>query len=375
MMMKKWVALFMAILCLSLSGPVFAESAVTRIKDIAKVQGVRSNQLVGYGLVMGLDGTGDSNKTLEVLQSVANMLRKFGVTIDQASLKTKNVAAVVVTATLPPFVREGDTIDVTVSSMGDAKSIQGGTLIQTPLQAGNGEVYAVAQGAVSTGGFTAGNSGSGSTRQKNFPTVGLTPNGAIVERTVEDDIGKDGTISLSLANADFTTASRVAQAINMRYAGVATAVNPGRIDIRIPPFFRNNVVSFVAGIEELPVMPDNIAKVVMNERTGTIVMGGDVAVDNIAITQGGISISIETDEDVSQPMPYNMGSGAKTVTTKNDNVSVSEEKANTIVLDATANVNDIVGALNAVGATPRDIISILQAMKAAGALHAELEII
>ena len=374
-MMKKWIALLTAILCLSVSGLAFAESAVTRIKDIAKVQGVRSNQLVGYGLVMGLDGTGDSNKTLEVLQSVANMLRKFGVTIDQASLKTKNVAAVVVTATLPPFVREGDTIDVAVSSMGDAKSIQGGTLIQTPLQAGNGEVYAVAQGAVSTGGFTAGNSSSGSTRQKNFPTVGMTPNGAIVERTVEDDLGQDGTLSLSLANPDFTTASRVAQAINMRYAGVATAANPGRVDIRIPPFFRNNVVSFVAGIEELPIMPDNIAKVVVNERTGTIVMGGDVAVDNIAITQGGISISIETEQDVSQPMPYSMGSGAKTVTTKNDNVSVSEEKANTIVLDATANVNDIVGALNAVGATPRDIISILQAMKAAGALHAELEII
>ncbi len=372
--MKRWIALLTAVLCLSLSGMAFAESSVTRIKDIAKVQGVRANQLVGYGLVMGLNGTGDSNKTLEVLQSVANMLRRFGVTIDQASLKTKNVAAVVVTATLPPFVREGDTIDVTVSSMGDAKSIQGGTLIQTPLQAGNGEVYAVAQGAVSTGGFTAGNSG-GNTRQKNFPTVGLTPNGAIVERTVEEDLGKDGTISLSLAQPDFTTASRIAQAINARYAGVATAANPGRVDVRIPPHFRNNLVSFVAGIEEMPIMPDNIAKVVMNERTGTIVMGGDVAVDNIAITQGGISISIETEEDVSQPMPFNMGSGAKTVTTKNENVNVAEEQANTIVLDATANVNDIVGALNAVGATPRDIISILQAIKAAGALHAELEII
>ncbi len=376
MFMKKWVALFTALFCLSISCPVFAASSVTRIKDIAKVQGVRANQLVGYGLVMGLNGTGDSNKTLEVLQSVTNMLRRFGVTVDQSALKTKNVAAVVVTATLPPFVREGDTIDVTVSSMGDAKSIQGGTLIQTPLLAGNGEVYAVAQGAVSTGGFTAGNGGgSGSTRQKNFPTVGLTPNGAIVERTVEDDLGQDGLISLSLANPDFTTASRVVQAINMRYAGAASAANPGRVDIRIPPYFRNNLVSFVAGIEELPVMPDNIAKVVVNERTGTIVMGGDVAVDNIAITQGGISISIEAEEDVSQPLPFTLGSGAKTVTTKNENVSVDEEKANTIVLEATANVNDIVGALNAVGATPRDIISILQAMKSAGALHAELEII
>ncbi len=369
--MKKWIALFTALLCLSLSCVAFAEAPVTRIKDIAKVQGVRANQLVGYGLVMGLNGTGDSNKTLEVLQSVANMLRRFGVTVDQASLKTKNVAAVTVTATLPPFVREGDTIDVTVSSMGDAKSIQGGTLIQTPLLAGNGEVYAVAQGAVSTGGFTAGN-GGGNTRQKNFPTVGLTPNGAIVERTVEEDLGQDGTISLSLKQPDFTTAARIAQTVNMRYAGAATAANPGRVDIRIPPHFRNNLVSFVAGIEELPIMPDNIAKVVVNERTGTIVMGGDVSVDSIAIAQGGISISIEKEEDVSQPTPFSVGS---TVVTKNASVDVNEERANTIVLDATANVSDIVGALNSVGATPRDIISILQAIKAAGALHAELEII
>ncbi len=368
--MKKWIALFTALACLSFSCVAFADASVTRIKDVAKVQGVRANQLVGYGLVMGLNGTGDSNKTLEVLQSVANMLRRFGVTVDQASLKTKNVAAVTVTATLPPFVREGDTIDVTVSSMGDAKSIQGGTLIQTPLMAGNGEVYAVAQGAVSTGGFTAGNGGN--TRQKNFPTVGLTPNGAIVERTVEDDLGNDGTISLSLARADFTTAARIAQTINARYAGVATAANPGRIDIRIPPHFRNNLVSFIAGIEELPVMPDNIAKVVVNERTGTIVMGGDVSVDSIAIAQGGISISIETEADVSQPTPFSVGS---TVVTKNGSTDVVEERANTIVLDATANVSDIVGALNSVGATPRDIISILQAIKAAGALHAELEII
>ena len=368
--MKKWVALFTALVCFSFSCVAFADASVTRIKDVAKVQGVRANQLVGYGLVMGLNGTGDSNKTLEVLQSVTNMLRRFGVTVDQNSLKTKNVAAVTVTATLPPFVREGDTIDVTVSSMGDAKSIQGGTLIQTPLMAGNGEVYAVAQGAVSTGGFTAGNGGN--TRQKNFPTVGLTPNGAIVERTVEDDLGKDGMISLSLARADFTTAARIAQTINARYAGVATAVNPGRVDIRIPPYFQGNLVGFVAGIEELPVMPDNIAKVVVNERTGTIVMGGDVSVDNIAIAQGGISISIETEADVSQPTPFSVGS---TVVTKNGSTDVTEERANTIVLDATANVSDIVGALNSVGATPRDIISILQAIKAAGALHAELEII
>lgn len=370
-MLKKLIAAVLAASCLIPCGTALADSAVTRIKDIARVQGVRSNQLVGYGLVVGLNGTGDSNKTLETLQSVTNMLRQFGVTIDQNSLKTKNVAAVMVTATLPPFVREGDTIDVTVSSMGDASSIQGGTLVQTPLQAGNGNVYAVAQGAVSTGGFMAG-TGGGNTRQKNFPTVGLTPNGAIVERTVEDDIGRDGTISLSLMNPDFTTAARVAQAINSRFGGVATAANPGRIDIKLPTYFRGNVVGFVAGIEDLMVLPDNVAKVVVNERTGTVVMGGDISVDHIAIAQGGLSISVQTDEEASQPTPFSVGS---TVVTRAEEVDAEEEPANTIVLPATTNVGDIVGALNSVGATPRDIISILQAIKAAGALHAELEII
>ena len=220
--MKKILMLLVLALCMvSVQTAVFAESSTTRIKDIAKVQGVRSNQLIGYGLVVGLNGSGDSNKTLETLQSVANMLKDFGVTISPSTLKTKNVAAVMVTANLPPFVREGDNIDITVSSMGDAKSIQGGTLLQTPLKAGNGQVYAVAQGAVSTGGFSAGNGGSSA--QKNFPTVGTTPNGAIVERSVEDDIGTDGTMSLSLSKADFTTASRIANAINAQYGGIARA--------------------------------------------------------------------------------------------------------------------------------------------------------
>ena len=370
MMKKILVLLVLAICMVSVQTAVFAESATTRIKDIAKVQGVRSNQLIGYGLVVGLNGSGDSNKTLETLQSVVNMLKDFGVTISASTLKTKNVAAVMVTANLPPFVREGDNLDVTVSSMGDAKSIQGGTLLQTPLKAGNGQVYAVAQGAVSTGGFSAGNGGNSA--QKNFPTVGTTPNGAIVERSVEDDIGTDGTMSLSLSKADFTTASRIANAINAQYGGIARAANPGRIDITIPSYYRGNVVGFVSSIEELPVTPDNIAKVVVNERTDTIVMGGNISVDEIAITQGGLSISIQKTADVNQPEPFSPGS---TIVTKNTEVKAKEDKANSIVLPATANVSDIVGALNAVGATPRDIISILQAIKAAGALHADLEII
>ena len=370
--MKRLLTLLMTgVFALSLvPGIASADSAVTRIKDISKVQGVRSNQLIGYGLVVGLNGTGDSTQSVDTLQSVANMLKNFGISVAQGSLKPKNVAAVMVTATLPPFTREGDNIDITVSSISDAKSIQGGTLLQTPLQAGNGTVYAVAQGAISTGGFMAGRGSSSA--QKNFPTVGTTPNGAIVERSVEGGLGTDGKLSLSLSQPDFTTASRIASAINAQYGGIAQATNPGRIDISVPAYYRNNVVGFVSSIEELPVMPDNVARIVVNERTGTIVMGGDVSVDEIAITQGGLSITVQKNTNANQPDPFSYGT---TIVTKNTNVKVKEDKASSIVLPATANVSDIVGALNAVGATPRDTISILQAMKASGALHADLQII
>ena len=368
--MKRIIALVLAMLCCLTFSTALAYPVSTRIKDIAKVQGVRANQLAGYGLVVGLNGTGDSNKILETMRSIGNMLNEFGVSIDVSTLKPKNVAAVMVTATLPPFVREGDTIDVTVSSIGDAKSIQGGALIQTPLRAGNGNTYAVAQGPVSTGGFSAGRGNNSA--QKNFPTVGTTPNGAIVESSVEDNIGDNGSLSLSLAKSDFTTASRVAQAINAQYGNIARAANPGRIDVTIPGNYRNDVVTFVSSLEELPVTPDNIAKVVVNERTGTIVMGGNVSVDDVAITQGGLSISIQRTEDVTQPAPFSYG---RTIVTKNTDVTVRDSPGSTVVLPSTADINDIVGALNAVGATPRDIISILQAIKAAGALRADLEIV
>ncbi|WP_196603490.1 flagellar basal body P-ring protein FlgI [Pectinatus haikarae] len=354
------------------AGNVFAaDASAARIKDIAKVEGVRSNQLVGYGLVVGLPGTGDSNKTIETLNSVVNMLKNFGVSIDStavgtSTLKTKNVAAVMVTATLPAFSHAGDNIDFTVSSMGDAKSLTGGVLLQTPLKAGNGQVYAVAQGPIATGGY------STSGGSKNITTVGTASDGAIVEQTVEDSLGQNGTISLSVNNADFSTAARIAGAINSNFGGVASAVSPGRINVSVPAYYRNNIVGFVANLENLPVVPDSPAKVVVNERTGTIVMGGNVSVDEVAIAQGGLSISIDKTTNVYQPAPYSLG---KTIVTKNNTTNVKEEKANTVVLGATADVNDVVGALNAVGATPRDIISILQAMKASGALHAELQVI
>ena len=372
--MGKILAAGLAAICFAgFGGVASADSAVTRIKDIAKVQGVRSNQLMGYGLVVGLNGTGDSDKTPQMLQSTISLLRSYGVTIageDVDDLDSKNVAAVMVTATLPPFVREGDNIDITVSSMGVAKSIQGGTLLQTPLRAANGEVYAVAQGAISTGGFMAGRGNNTST--KNFPTVGTIPNGAIVERSVEDTVGNGGKLSLSLTSPDFTTCSRIAGAINAQYGGIARAANPGRIDINIPSYFRGNEVGFVASIEELYVMPDNVAKIVVNERTGTIVMGGNVTVDECAITQGGLTIKVQQDTNVDQPAPFTYGS---TMVTKDTDVEATEDKANSIILPASTNVSDIVGALNAVGATPRDTISILQAMKAAGAIHATLELV
>ena len=374
--MKRLTIFFTMICCLALlTSTVFAESAMTRIKDIAKIQGVRSNQLMGYGLVVGLPGTGDSDDTVQMIQSTVAMLKNFGITINADDLDTDNVAAVMVTATLPPFVREGDTIDVTISSMGDADSIQGGTLLQTPLRAADGEVYAVAQGPVSTGGFVAGNGGGNSRAQRNFPTVGTTPNGAIVERTVEDDLGKNGQLSLSLSNMDFTTATRVANSINAaysQYGNIARAANPGRIDIRIPPGYRSNVVGFIASIESLPIRPDNVAKVVFSERTGTIVMGGDVSVDECAITQGGLSIKVQRDTQVNQPNPFSYGT---TMVTRTEDTNVDEEMSSSVVIPATTSISDIVGALNAVGATPRDCISILQAMKAAGAIHAVLEII
>jgi len=369
--MKKIFTLAILALCLVLmTSTVFADASVTRIKDIAKVQGVRSNQLLGYGLVVGLPGTGDSDDTRQMIQSTVSLLRNYGITVQAADLDSDNVAAVMVTATLPPFVREGDTIDVTVASMGDADSIQGGVLLQTPLRAANGDVYAVAQGSVSTGGFVA---GRGNNRaQRNYPTAGNIPNGAIVERTLEDDLGRNGQISLSLASADFTTASRITNSINAAYGNVAHAANPGRVDINIPGYYRANIVEFVATIEELPVVPDVIAKVVVSERTGTIVMGGNVTVDECAITQGGLSIRIQREENISQPDPYSYGTS---MVVRNVETNAREEMSSSVVLPATTSVSDIIGALNAVGATPRDCISILQAMKAAGAIHATLEII
>lgn len=370
--MRRLLVIITIVLCMigTMATAMAASSATTRIKDVAKVQGVRSNQLVGYGLVVGLNGTGDSNKTLQTMQSLSSMLKTFGVTVSAAQMQAKNVAAVMVTAGLPPFVKPGDTIDITVSSMGDAKNLQGGMLLQTPLRAANGQVYAVGQGPVVTGGFSAG--GGGSSQSKNFPTVGMTPNGAIVERDVATPIMNNGTITLSLSQPDFTTANRISEAIGSRFGSIAIARDPGTVSVTVPGQYADNIVGFVAALEDISINPDNIAKIIINERTGTIVMGSHVSIDEVAVAQGGLSIRISKTQDVSQPAPL---SGGSTVANSNTTVDVKEERANVMVLPATADVGDVVNALNAIGATPRDIISILQAMKAAGALHAELQII
>lgn len=348
---------------------VATAGATTRIKDVAKVQGVRSNQLVGYGLVIGLNGTGDSNKSLQTMQSLASMLQTFGVTVSPAQMQAKNAAAVMVTAQLPPFVKSGDTIDITVSSMGDAKNLQGGILLQTPLKAANGQIYAVGQGPVVTGGFSAG--GGGNSQTKNHPTVGLLTNGAIVERDVTMKLANNGAITLSINQPDFTTANRISEAIDGMFGGISIARDPGAVVVNVPSQYEGNLVGFVAALEELTINPDNVAKIIINERTGTIVMGQNVTIDEVAVAQGGLSIRVAKTKDVSQPPPL---SGGSTVVTNNKTVDATEDKANVMVLPATANVGDVVNALNAIGATPRDIISILQAMKAAGAVHAEIQI-
>lgn len=370
--MRKLAVVVTIMFCMStfIMSTVATASAATRIKDVAKVQGVRSNQLVGYGLVIGLNGTGDSTKSLETMQSLASMLKTFGVTVSATQIQAKNAAAVIVTAQLPPFVKAGDTIDITVSSMGDAKNLQGGVLLQTPLKAANGQIYAVGQGPIVTGGFAAG--GGGSSQTKNHPTVGLLSNGAIVERDVVTKLAANGAITLSLSQPDFTTANRISEAIDNNFGSISIARDPGTVVVNVPSQYDGNLVGFVAALEEITINPDNIAKIVVNERTGTIVMGQNVSIDEVAVAQGGLSIRISRANDVSQPPPF---SGGSTVVTNSTTVDAKEDKANVMVFPATANVGDVVNALNAIGATPRDIISILQAMKAAGALHADLQMI
>ncbi len=353
------------------------EGECARIKDIAKIHGVRNNQLIGYGLITGLNGTGDDMKKSKfTLQAVYNMMTRHGVTVDPDNIddiKIKNVAAVMVTATLPPFARSGSTIDVQVSSLGDAKSLAGGTLLMTPLVGADNNVYAVAQGALAIGAFSYG--GKAAMAQKNHPTVGRISGGAIIENSVPFELGESGTLEFQLSQADFTTASNTAAAINRRFgSGTAFADDSTTIKVTIPPQYTRNTVEFVSTLERLDVDADSSARVVVNERTGTIVMGKDVRLATVAVSHGNLNLIIREDAQISQPNPLADG---ETVIANDTNIIVSEEEGQLVLLNMKKGISlgEIANALNAIGATPRDLIAIFQAIKASGSMHGELIIL
>ena len=343
---------------------------ILRIKDIARIEGARSNQLYGYGLIVGLDGTGDTQQTLFTTQSVTNMLLKLGITVPQGKMKVKNVAAVMVTADLPPFLRPGSRMDVVVSSIGDAQSLQGGILLQTPLQAADGKVYAVAQGSISVGGFLAG--GGGNTVSKNHTTVGRVPEGAIIEQAVPSSLTYNGMVNVLLSNPDFATAVRMAQAIENKLGpGSASALDAATVQVQTKGL--QNVTELIAEVGDLTVAQSSVAKVIVNERTGTVVIGGMVQISPVAIAHGNLSVEISTEFQVSQPSPISRT--GETAVVPQTTVQANEEKANLIRLQPGSTLEELVRALNELKVTPRDIVAILQALKEAGALHAELEII
>ncbi len=374
--------IFLIILVIFLSIFIVESTYASRVKDIASIKGVRENQLLGYGLVVGLQGTGDSSKEYTGL-SMAQMLKQLGVTITQKQIDSKNVAAVVVTAKLPPFARVGQQIDVSVASIGDAKSLQGGTLLMTPLRGGDKAVYAVAQGPMLVGGF--GGSSGGASSSKNHPTAGIVSNGAMVEKEVPLDFSNRNAFRLALHNPDFTTAARVAKTINRELGGLfARARDSTTIDVMVPYDFEGGVVEVLALTERLEIEPDNAAKVVINERTGTVVMGDSVRLNTVAIAHGNLTLEIKTLETTTtrpddNPKKTNgtdqINDGEITETVKETTVQFGESGDKLIQVPAGATLGDVVKGLNSLGVSPRDLISILQALKAQGALQAELEIL
>jgi len=347
--------------------------AATRLKELVAIGGVRDNQLIGYGLVVGLAGTGDRQQTIFSAQSLANMLERMGLTVNPTALTVKNTAAVMVTATLPPFAQPGSRIDATAAAMGDAQNLQGGILLLTALRAGDGQIYAVAQGPVVTGGFSAGRSNNSQT--VNHPTVGRVPAGGLVERPAPSVIPV-GHIQLQLRDADFTTSARIAEAVNRKFTPTGTplakADNSALVTVTIPPDYATHSTEFISELEKLPVDADRPARVVVNERTGTIVMGGDVRISPVAIMHGNLTLQVQTSYAVSQPGPLSQG---KTEVVPQVSVGAKEEKSRNLVLKEGATIEELVRALAAIGSTPRDIIAILQNLRAAGALEAELDVI
>lgn len=367
--MKRWTWFFaLASIAALLTADV---AGAARLKDIASFGGVRSNMLIGYGLVVGLNKTGDGNSMRSTTNSIVNMLASVGVKVEQRDIKSGNSAAVMVTAKLPAFARQGQRLDVTVSSIGDAKSLQGGTLIMCPIKGPDGRVYAVAQGSVSIGGFSAG--GEGDSVVKNHPTAGMVPAGALVEKEIAINLNTLDRVTIALDVQDFSTAQRAAAAINHELgASGALALDSRTIQLDVPEAYAGNVPALLARIESVDVEPETIAKVVVNERTGTVVMGSQVRLSSVAIAHGNIHVKIASMPVISQPAPF---SGGQTVVTTQKSVVVSEEAGQLFELPPQTSIGDLITALNAVGVSPRDLVAILQAIKAAGALQAQLEII
>lgn len=362
-----------ALLALAALSAVAAPSDAIRIKDLGKMAGWRENALTGYGLVTGLAGTGDSSRNKATRQSIANMLSRFDMTVVADDVQSRNVAAVMVTASLSPFARQGDALDVTVTSLGDARSLVGGTLILAPLKAANGQIYALAQGPLSVGGYKY--DLNGNVMQKNHPTVASIPNGATVEQGVPNDVTRNGkAVTFVLSEPDYTTASRVAAAINRTLgAQLALAEDASGIEIRIPEERRARLNDFLMAVENVTVEPDRRAKVVINERTGTVVAGGDVRISRVAVSHGELKVSILTDNTVSQPMLVShTGADVRTALVQNSRVEVEERGETGLVTAGGNTVADLVQSLTRIKTNTRDIISILRAVKAAGALHAEL---
>ena len=374
-MMSRTFAVTRAIRCafvvLALIGMGGAANAASRIKDLANIEGVRQNQLIGYGLVVGLNGTGDTlNNIPFTRQSLQAMLERLGVNIRGQQLRTGNVAAVMVTANLPPFGTQGTRIDVTVSALGDSKSLQGGTLLVTPLLGADGNVYAVAQGSLAIAGFQA--EGEAAKIVRGVPTVGRISNGAIIEREIDFQLNRMDKVRLALRNGDLTTAKRIAAAIN-DFMGAATAepLDQSTVQITLPGKSDTNIVALLTEIEQLRIEPDISARIVIDERSGVIVMGRDVRVSTVAVAQGNLTVTVAEAPQVSQPAPFSMG---ETVVVPRTQVGVQEDGKQLAIVREGVSLQQLVDGLNALGLSPRDLIAILQAIKAAGAIQADIEV-
>ena len=366
-----WLVSAMVLAAVAPAAAQDVPAGTARLKDVASLQGQTLTPLVGYGLVVGLNKTGDRRQTIFSAQTLANMLERFGIAVAPGEIKIENVAAVLVTSQLGPYTPAGAQIDVTVSSIGDARSLQGGTLVPTSLRAPDGQIVAMAQGPMSIGGFGAG-SGDNSV-QVNHLTVGRVPNGGLVQSARISALPVNGALRYGLREPDFISAGRLARTINMELGmEAARVVDAGAVNVQVPDQYRQNLPELIARLEPLSITIDVVARVVINERTGTVVMGGDVRLGPAAVAHGNLSVSIATQSDVSQPQPL---SGGQTTVTQATEIDVNEQQAMLINLDAGATLADVIRALNTLGVTPRDIIAVMQALKAAGALRAELVIL